>query len=79
MDNLQLDHWEIWAVDENGILGFVIDPAESLREMSAAIDEYMGAEHDSMGELEALRKFRDATYDLQGALEAGFPYPITKA
>lgn len=77
-EDLHLEPWEIWTVDRSGILGFVIDPAESLREMSNAIDDYMGAGHDPMGELESLRSFRDATFNLQGALEAGIPYPIAK-
>ncbi|MEU6972857.1 hypothetical protein AB0A71_35115 [Kitasatospora aureofaciens] len=76
--NLQLDQGEIWVVDASGILGFVFDPAESVREMSAALGEYLGADADSMGELEALRNFLDATYRLQGALKAGLPYPIAE-
>ncbi len=78
VEDLDIDPSEIWTVDANGILGFVIDPIVSLREMSDAIDEYMGEDHDSMGELEALRNFRDAALRLQGALEVGVPYPVAK-
>ncbi|MFE4604096.1 hypothetical protein ACFRKE_24950 [Kitasatospora indigofera] len=77
-EDLCLEPSEIWTVNDGGILGSIIDPAESLREMSIAIDEYMEADHDSVGQLQSLRCFRDAVFMLQGALEAGVPYPIVK-
>ncbi|MEU9048467.1 MULTISPECIES: hypothetical protein [unclassified Kitasatospora] len=75
-EDLELDPGEIWVVSRTGILGFVIDPVESIREMSIATDAYLGAEGDSLDELEALRSFHDAAFRLQGALRAGVPYPI---
>ncbi|WP_158835000.1 hypothetical protein [Streptomyces sp. NRRL S-350] len=75
-EDLDLDPGEIWVVSATGILGFVIDPVESIREMSIATDAYLGAECDSLDELEALRSFHDAAFRLQGALKAGVPYPI---
>ncbi|MFJ4880853.1 hypothetical protein ACIP93_37385 [Streptomyces sp. NPDC088745] len=72
---ISLDGNEIWVVGPDGTLGYVIDPAVSLAEIAESLDDYMSAPHDSYGELEALRKSRDAASRLRAAYEAGVPYP----
>lgn len=73
--DIDIDGSEVWCVDPSGTLGKVIDPAVSVAEMEEAIDDYMAEDHDSYGELEALRRHRDATYDLLAALQVGLPLP----
>jgi hypothetical protein len=72
---IDVDDDNIWAVGPDGTLGIVTDPAVSLEEMAASLDEYMSAPHDSYGELAALRKLRDAASRLADAYQAGIPYP----
>ncbi|MCX5207677.1 hypothetical protein OG897_40560 [Streptomyces sp. NBC_00237] len=73
--DIDVDGEHIWAVGPDGTLGYVTDPVISIEEMDEALDDYMSAPHDSYGELESLRRMRDAASQLHDAYRAGIPFP----
>jgi hypothetical protein len=72
---LSLDGSEAWAVDSAGTLGKVTDPAASLEDIEAALDDFLSEEPGTYGARAALRSLRDAASQLRDALDAGLPLP----
>jgi len=77
--DIDMDGSEIWAVDEEGILGKVTDPTASILEMTRALDEYQDAPQGSYSEQCAIRSYSEASGELQAAMDAGIPYPKARA
>ncbi|MGW6557670.1 hypothetical protein [Streptomyces hydrogenans] len=57
--DIPLDGQEVWAVDFAGRLGYVTDPAMSLRAMDTATEDYLAAP-DRQGRTQALGAFQEA-------------------
>lgn len=58
--DIDLDGSEVWAVDAEGMLGYVTDPAVSLAEMTEAVEEYLDSPDSTYGQLASLEKHRSA-------------------
>jgi hypothetical protein len=75
--DIDLDGSQVWAVDAEGVLGYVIDPTVSLADMSEAIEEYLEADGGTYGELAALEKHQSAVIAFLEAKSAGIKTPAT--
>ncbi|MFD4020664.1 hypothetical protein [Streptomyces sindenensis] len=74
--DIDLDGSEVWAVDAEGTLGYVTDPAVSLAEMAEAVEEYLETPAGIRGGLATLlQKHSTALMALLDAREAGIKAP----
>jgi hypothetical protein len=74
-DDLELPKGRTWAITDGGFVGHARPADEVLAEMEDRLDDYMAAPHDSLGELEALRAYRDLFFELDGILRRGADLP----
>ncbi|MFI1890496.1 hypothetical protein [Streptomyces jumonjinensis] len=77
--DIDLDGEEVWVVNADRTLGYVIDPIASLQMMAETAGYAVTSPTGSADELWALNGFFDAALALFGALEAGLPYPKARA
>ncbi|MFI9005531.1 transposase [Streptomyces sp. NPDC053541] len=73
--DIDLDGYEVWAVDETGTLGYVQDPAEARERLHEYLACYLAEPLDSAFETAALNAFEWAAADLLDALNAGLTIP----
>ncbi|MDO0939229.1 hypothetical protein QQY66_48885 [Streptomyces sp. DG2A-72] len=69
--DIDLDGFEVWAVDETGTLGKVHDPTEARERLHEYLAEYLDEPLDSHFEASLLNSFEWAAADILDAMDAG--------
>ncbi|MEW1551516.1 hypothetical protein [Streptomyces tsukubensis] len=77
--DIDLDGEEVWVVNADRTLGYVIDPTTTLQWMAETAGYVVDSPNGSADERWALLGFFDSALALFGALEAGLPYPKARA